>query len=83
MPIDVSKEFEEEIARRVAEGPYGSAEEFLRQILDIADEYRRLVRTAIEEGAAAADRGELRDGEEVFDALDADLASAEKSSKGA
>jgi antitoxin ParD1/3/4 len=82
MPIEVSKELEEEIARRVSDGHYSSAEDFLRQTIETADEYRGLVRAAVEEGAAAADRGDVRDGDEVFDEIDAELASLQKSSKG-
>jgi predicted transcriptional regulator len=51
----------------------------LRETLTRADEYRAAVRAAIAEGRAQADRGELVDGEELFDRLDAELAAEEKS----
>jgi len=78
MAIDISQEFEEEIARRVQHGHYRSAEEFLRESLRRADEYRDQLRRTIEEARAQVDRGELVDGEAVFDRIDAELEGAEK-----
>ena len=79
MALDVSKEFEQEIQQRVAQGPYGSAEEFLRTSVRRADEYRAQIRAAIDEGTAQARRGELSDGEAFLDRLDADLARGDRS----
>ncbi len=78
MPINVSKEFEDQIRERVARGPYQSAEEFLRNSIDRADEYRAQIRAAVEEGTAQARRGEFSDGEAFLDRLDADLAKSER-----
>lgn len=78
MAIDVSREFEEELLRRVHAGHYRSAEDFLRQTLERADEYRGKLRAAIAAGRAEAERGELMDGEAVFERLDAELADEEK-----
>jgi Arc/MetJ-type ribon-helix-helix transcriptional regulator len=78
MAINVSKEFEEEIHQRVAEGPYASAEEFLRTSVKRADEYRAQIRAAIAEGTAQAKRGELSDGEAFLDRLDAELARGDR-----
>ena len=39
MAINVSRELEQEIERRVEQGRYPSAEEFLRETLRRADEY--------------------------------------------
>ena len=76
--IDVSKEFEQEIKQRVAQGPYASAEEFLRASVQRADEYRAQIRAAIDEGTAQARRGELSDGEVFLDRLDADLVRGDR-----
>ena len=78
MPIDVSKEFEDQVRDRVARGPYQSAEEFLRKSIEQADEYRAQIRAAVEEGTAQAQRGELSDGEAFLDALEADLAKRDR-----
>lgn len=77
MGIEVSKEFEEEIQQRVAQGPYTSAEDFLRASVKRADEYRAQIRAAIDEGTAQARGGELTDGEAFLDRLDAELAHGE------
>lgn len=77
MGIEVSKEFEEEIQQRVAQGPYTSAKDFLRASVKRADEYRAQIRAAIDEGTAQARRGELTDGEAFLDRLDAELARDE------
>jgi Arc/MetJ-type ribon-helix-helix transcriptional regulator len=82
MAVDVSREFEEEITRRVHEGRYRSAEDFLRETLSRADEYRDHLRAAIYEARTQADRGDLVDGEAVLDRLDAELAGAESRGRG-
>jgi putative addiction module CopG family antidote len=79
MAIDISRELEEEIARRVHDGRYPSAEEFLRESLRRADEYRAQIRAAIDEGTAQARRGELSDGEAFLDRLEADLVRNDRS----
>ena len=78
MAINVSRELEQEIERRVKQGRYSSAEEFLRETLRRADEYREQLRAAIAEARMQADEGKLVDGEAVFDRLDAQLARDEK-----
>ena len=80
MGIDVSHELEQEIARRVQDGRYPSAEAFLRETLTRADEYRAALKAAIADARVQADRGDLVDGEEIFDRLDAELAAEEKNS---
>ena len=83
MAIDVSLEFEQAPRRRVEVGHYRSAEDFLRETLNRADEYRSRLRTAIAAGRAEANRGDLVDGEEVFERLDAELDdNAKHSGKG-
>lgn len=78
MPIELSKDFEQEIRRRVCEGSYASAEEFLRVSIRHAEEYRARVRAAVDEGTEEARRGDLTDGDALFDALDAELARGER-----
>ena len=82
MAINVSRELEKEIERRVEQGRYSSAEEFLRETLRRADEYREQLWAAISEARTQADEGQLVDGEAVFDRLDAELAQDEKRGRG-
>ena len=81
MAIDISKDLEQEIQRGVSEGPYASPEEFLRESLKWADAYRRMLRKAITDGAAEADRGELIPGDEVFAEIDIMLADMRKAAR--
>jgi putative addiction module CopG family antidote len=83
MAINVSRELEQEIERGVEQGRYPSAEEFLRETLRRADEYREQLRAAIAEARAQADEDQLVDGEALFDRLDAELAQDEKRGRGA
>lgn len=79
MAIIVSRELEQQIARRVRDGHYPSAEAFLQETLSRADEYRAAIRAAIADVRAEADRGDLVDGEALFNRLDTELAETEKS----
>jgi antitoxin ParD1/3/4 len=65
MAIQVSRELEAEVESRVKKGRYQSAEQLLREALDLVDE-RDAIREAVAQGIAEADRGEFRDGEEVL-----------------
>src|SRR5262245_18360988 len=73
MAIDVSRELEAEIQRRIRDGRYHSADALLRETFSSADEHRAALRAAIAEGRAQADRGDLVDGDTFLDALEADL----------
>lgn len=81
MAINVSKELEDQIARGVWEGSYDSPEEFLRESLKWADAYRRMIRDAVAEGAAEADRGELIAGDDVFAEIDKTIAEMRRTAR--
>lgn len=72
MAIDVSKPVEERFQARLRDGTYGSADELLDDALRLLEQ-REAFRQAVAHGLAQADRGDLRDGEEVFAELEAAL----------
>jgi len=72
MAINVSKPIEERFQTRLRDGTYSSADELLDDALRLLEQ-REAFRKAVAHGLAQADRGELRDGEEVFAELEADL----------
>ncbi len=72
MAIDVSRPVEERFRARLRDGSYGSADELLDDALRLLEQ-REAFRRAVAHGLAQADRGDLRDGEEVFAELEADL----------
>ena len=81
MTVHLTPEFERLVESKVNSGRYHSAsdvvEEALR-LLDHRDDVFTLdkdgIREQIEEGWQSAQRGELSDGDEFFDRLDAELA---------
>jgi antitoxin ParD1/3/4 len=85
MNIDLTPELEQLVQSKVESGLYKSpsavVEEALR-LLDHRDEVFKVredeIRQQIEEGWQSARRGELVDGEEVFDRMDAELADMER-----
>jgi Arc/MetJ-type ribon-helix-helix transcriptional regulator len=72
MAIDVSRPLEERFKARLRAGSYHSADDLLDDALRLLDQ-REAFREAVAHGVAQADRGELRDGEEVFARLEAEL----------
>lgn len=68
MPLNVAKETEQEIEAKVRTGKYNSADEVIREGLDLINA-REEFRKAIDEGAAQLDRGEGIPGEQVFEDL--------------
>jgi antitoxin ParD1/3/4 len=68
MPINVAKGTEQEIEAKVRSGEYESADEVVREGLELINA-REELRKAIDEGAAQLDRGEGIPGEQVFDDL--------------
>ena len=72
MAIDVSRPVEERFQARLRDGAYRSADELLDDALRLLEQ-REAFRQAVAHGLAQADRGELREGEEVFAELEADL----------
>jgi len=78
MNIHLSSELEQLVARKVQSGRYGSADEVLQEALLLL-ERRDEIGMQVEEGWQSAKRGELVDGDEVFDRLDAELETIERS----
>jgi antitoxin ParD1/3/4 len=86
MNVDLSPELEQLVQSKVESGRYQSASEVVRdalRLLDHRDEVFTLrkgeIREQIEEGWQSAERGEFRDGDEVFDQIDAALKVLERS----
>lgn len=76
MNVSLTPELEELIHERVRSGRYTSASEVVREalrLLEDRDELRRLrlseLRTKVEAGLDALDRGQVRDGDAVIDAI--------------
>jgi len=74
--ISLTPHLQEFVDQRVASGRYQSASEVIREGLRLLEERdlrrqaaRRELQTKIDEGLAAADRGDLHDFDEVFDEL--------------
>ena len=85
MPIQLTPEFEQLIENKVKSGPYKSASEVIAEALRLLEQRDRIfadtndkVRTQIEQGWQSAQRGELVDGDEVFDRIDAELEARER-----
>jgi len=72
MAIDVSRPVEERFKARLRDSAYRSADDLLDDALHLLEQ-REAFRQAVAHGVAQADRGELRDGEEVFAELEAEL----------
>ena len=80
MNVPLTPELEQLVESKVKSGRYHSASEVFREalrLLEMRDEVFTLrrdeIRTQIEEGWQAAKRGELADGDDVFDRMDAEL----------
>jgi antitoxin ParD1/3/4 len=68
MAIHLNKDLEAEIDRRVRSGAYRSADDLIREGLELINA-REELRQAIAAGAAQLDRGEGIPGEQVFEEL--------------
>ena len=84
MNVHLTAELEQLIQSRVQSGRYGSASDVVREalrLLEQRDEELALrkeeIRKKIDEGWDAARRGEVVDGDEVFDRVDAQLRALE------
>ena len=84
MNVHLTPELEQLVQTRVKSGSYSSASEVVREALQLLlqrDELLTLrkseIRAQIEEGWQSAKRGEVIDGDEVFDRIDAELEVAE------
>jgi len=87
MQIELSPDVEVAVQRLVAAGagstPEGVVNTALRLFLDWPEMLRRHdeLKRQIQEGVESADRGELYDGDEVFDEILAELAAKEPRSE--
>ena len=75
MSIKLSKRTEEEVTESLRHGAFESADDLIREGISLV-KARQAFRQAVQEGAACADRGELLDGEQVFDEVEAELGEA-------
>jgi len=88
MNVHLTRELEELIQKKVDSGRYSSASEVMREALRLMeqrDEFLALrkeeVRRKINEGLDSLSRGEVVDGEAVFDRIEAELGALEQSSE--
>ncbi len=84
LSITLTPDLEDFVASRVASGLYPSVTEVIRESLRFLEQHEALLeipaaelRARIAVGVEQADRGELRDGEEVFQELEARLSVAQ------
>ena len=80
MNVDLTPELEQLVQTRLNSGRYHSASEVVREALRLLEQ-RDEVRNQIEEGWQSAQRGEVVDGDQVFDRLDAELKASEPSAR--
>ena len=86
MNVNLTPELEQLVQGRVKSGRYNSASEVVREalrLLEQRDEVFSLrkdeIRKQIEEGWHAAKRGDVMNGEDVFDRIDKELEVMERS----
>lgn len=86
MNVHLSPELEELVQRKMESGRYQSADDVVREALQLLDYHDEVVavrkdgiREQIEEGWRSAKNGELIDGDEFFDQVDAELKALERS----
>jgi antitoxin ParD1/3/4 len=86
MAIHLTPEFEQLIENKVRSGSYKSASEVIGEALRLLEQRDRVfavkkdeLRTQIEQGWQSAQRGDVFDGDEVFDRIDAELEGRERS----
>ena len=84
--VQLTPELEELVQSKVKSGRYSSASEVVRQALLLLEQLdedfthrKDEIREQIEEGWQSAKRGELVDGDEVFDRIEAELEAMERS----
>lgn len=89
MNVHLTPELEKLVQNRVQSGRYNSASEVVREalrLLEQRDEVFALrkeeIRKQIAEGWQSAERGELLDGDVVFDRIDDELKAMEQSGRG-
>ena len=77
MPIKLTKQTDQALAKSVREGSFRSADEVIREGIALV-RARQAFRLAVQEGAAYADRGELLDGEQAFEDVEVELREAKQ-----
>ena len=87
MDIHLTPELEKLVETMIKSGHYNSASDVLGEALRLLEERDEVfalgkeeIRQKIEEGLESARRGELVDGDQVFDRIDAELEAMERSS---
>ena len=85
MAIHLTPEFEQLIENKVRSGGHKSANEVIAEALRLLEQRDRIfadskdtIRAQVEEGWQSAQRGELVDGDDVFDRIDAELEGRER-----
>jgi len=88
MNVSLTPELERLVQEKIASGLYGSASEVIREALRLMQERDQIRRVRLEElrrdvsiGIEAADRGELVDGEQFFEELQAELEIADQTTQ--
>ncbi len=88
MNIHLTPELEQLVQTRINSGRYNSASEVVREallLLEKRDEvftvHKDEIRKQIEEGWQYAKRGEVMDGDEIFDRIDAELEVMERGAR--
>lgn len=87
LKVTLSPDLEDFVTSKVASGRYGSVAEVIQESLRFLEQHEALLAVPLAElreriavGVEQADRGELRDGEEVFRELEARLPPARNAS---
>ena len=88
MDINLTPELEQLVQSKLKSGHYGSASDVVREALRLLEQRDEIFtlrkeefRKQIEEGWQSAKRGEVVDGEEVFDRIDGELEAMERSAR--
>ena len=86
MDVDLTPELEQLVRSKVQAGHYHSASEVIQDALRLLEHYDGVtglrkdeIRSRIEKGWLAAKSGDLADGDEVFDRIEAELDAIERS----
>ena len=88
MNIDLTPELERIVQKCVKSGRYSSTDKVVQEALRLLEQREEVyalrqeeVRRQIEEGWQSARRGELVDGDDFFEKIDAELAATEQSAR--
>ena len=88
MNVHLTPELEQLVQSKVKSGRYHSAAEVVREALQLLEQRDELlilhkedIRKQIEEGWLSAKRGDVVDGDEVFDRIEGELEDLERSTR--